>query len=244
MGLGSYDDAIMSGPWAQWGRGFFSPYISPPLIRARFLGANQGTEGAKGLVENSNRQNWATKASINAFSKGVPLLAVCSAVIIARRFVNRSGMHVALNEGSLGFLPLHCGALRAPPINTPCCAFSSLLPHPLFKFSLYQAHILKAFSSPSLRSSSLLRASSKFLLLPSSSYFVFFPYYRNHNFRGHFLLNNGLFSSFVLRGFFGHIQGRVWCSQGCKYRLLSSGQYRNPKASWNQYSFLPSYVNP
>ena len=82
MRLGPCYDAIMSGPWAEWGWGFFSPYISPPLIRAQFLGANQGTQGAKGLAENSNKQNWAAEASINALSKGVPLLAVRSAVII------------------------------------------------------------------------------------------------------------------------------------------------------------------
>ena len=54
----------------------------PPLIHAQFLGANQGTQRAKGLAENSNEQNWAAEASINALSKGVPLLAVRLAVII------------------------------------------------------------------------------------------------------------------------------------------------------------------
>ena len=82
MRLGPCDDAIMSGPWAQWGWGFFGPYNSPPLIRAQFSGVNQGTQGAKGLTENSNGQNWAVEASINALSKGVPLLAVRLAAII------------------------------------------------------------------------------------------------------------------------------------------------------------------
>ena len=206
MRLGPYYDAIMSGSWAQWGWGFFSPYISPPLIRVQSLRANQGTQGAKGLAKNSNGQNWAAEASINALSKGVPLLAIRSAVIIVWRFANRSDTRVALNKGSLGFPPRHCGVLRTSPINIPCCAFSSLLPHLLFKFSLCRAYIFKAFSSPSLKSSSLLRAPSKFLVPPSSSCFVLFPYRHNHNFRDHFFfLNNGLFSSFVLRGFFGHI---------------------------------------
>ena len=72
----------MSEPWAQWAWGFFGPYISPPLIRAQFSGANQGTQRAKGLAENSNRQNWAVEACINVLSKGVPRLAVHLAVII------------------------------------------------------------------------------------------------------------------------------------------------------------------
>ena len=82
MRHGSCDDAILFGHWAQWGRGFFGPYISPPLIRAQFSGVNQGTQETKGLAENSNGQNWAVEVSINALSKGVPLLAVRLAVII------------------------------------------------------------------------------------------------------------------------------------------------------------------
>ena len=150
MRLGPCGDAIMFGPWAQWGWGFFGPYNSTPLIRARFLGTNQGTQRAKGLVENSNGQNWVVEASINALSKSVPFLAVRSTVIIIWQFANRNGTSVALNEGLLGFLPLHWEVLCALPIYTPCCAFSSLLPHSLFKFSLCRAHILKAFLSPSL----------------------------------------------------------------------------------------------
>ena len=65
------------------------------------------------------------------------------AVIIVWQFVNQSGMSVALNEGSLGFPPLRCEALRAPPIYTSCYAFSLLFPSLLFKFSLCQAYILK-----------------------------------------------------------------------------------------------------
>ena len=75
-------DAIMSGPWAQWGWGFFGPYNSSLLIRARFLGTNKGTRRAKGLAKNSNGKNWVVEASINALSKGVPFLAVRLAVII------------------------------------------------------------------------------------------------------------------------------------------------------------------
>ena len=113
--FGPCDDAIMFGPWAQWGRGFFDPYIRPPLIRAQFSEANQGTQETKGLAENSNGQNWVVEAPINALSKDVLLLAVHSAIIIVWRFVCRSGTRVALNEGSLGFLPLRCGVLRTFP---------------------------------------------------------------------------------------------------------------------------------
>ena len=82
MRLGPCDDAVMFRPWAQWGWGFFGPYISPPLIRAQFSRANQGTQETKGLAENSNGQNWAVEAPIHALSKGVLLLVVHSAVII------------------------------------------------------------------------------------------------------------------------------------------------------------------
>ena len=155
---------------------------------------------------------------------------------------------VTLNEGSLGFPAFSLWSVTCPSYKySLLCLFLTFASFALQIFTLSSTHPFPpccAFSSPSLRSSSLLRAPSKFLLLPSSSCFVFFPYRRNHNFRGHFLLNNGLFLSFVLRGFFGHIQDCVWCSQGCGYRLLSSGRYRNPQALWNQYNFLPSYVNP
>ena len=115
MRLGSCDDAILFRLWAQWGWGFFSLFISPPLIRAQFSGVNQGTQETKGLAENSNGQNRAIEVSINALSKGVLLLAIRSAVISLWRFVNRSGMHVALNEGLLGIPPLRCGVLRTFP---------------------------------------------------------------------------------------------------------------------------------
>ena len=82
MRLGSCDDAVMFRPWAQWGWGFFGRYISPPLIRAQFSRANQGTQETKGLAENSNGQNWAVEVPIHALSKGVLLLVVHSAVII------------------------------------------------------------------------------------------------------------------------------------------------------------------
>ena len=50
------DDAIMFGPKAQKkGQGIFGPYISPPLIRARFLGTNQRTQETESLAEKSNR---------------------------------------------------------------------------------------------------------------------------------------------------------------------------------------------
>ena len=57
--------------------------------------------------------------------------------------MNRNGMNMALNEGSLGFSPLRCEALHAPPIYSSYCAFSLLFLSSLFKFSLYRAHILK-----------------------------------------------------------------------------------------------------
>ena len=66
----------------QVGLGILVPYISPPLICARFSRVNQRIEGAKGLADNSNRQNRVAEASINALSKGVPLLVVRSFVII------------------------------------------------------------------------------------------------------------------------------------------------------------------
>ena len=69
-------------------------------------------------------------------------------------------------------MPLHCEVLCTPSIYTPCCAFSSLLPYSLFKFSLCRAHILKAFSTPSPWSPSLLRApvSFSFFLLALFSF--------------------------------------------------------------------------
>ena len=112
------------------------------------------------------------EAFINALLKGVPFLAVSLAVIIVWRFANQSGTNVALNKGSLGFMPLHCEVLCAPSIYTPCCAFSSLLPYLLFEFSLCQAHILKALSSHSPWSPSFLRAlvSFSFFLLALFSF--------------------------------------------------------------------------
>ena len=56
MRPGPCDDAIMFGPMAQKkGQGIFGPYISPPLIRARFLGTNQRTQETESLAEKSNR---------------------------------------------------------------------------------------------------------------------------------------------------------------------------------------------
>ena len=133
---------------------------------------NQGTQRVKCLAENSNGQNWVVEASINALLKGAPFLAIHLAVIIVWRFTNRSDTSVALNEGLLGLPPLHCEALCALLIYTSCCAFSSLLPYSFFKFSLCRAHILKAFSTPSLWSPSLLRApvSFSFFLLALFSF--------------------------------------------------------------------------
>ena len=72
----------------------------------------------------------------------------------------------------MGFSPLRCEALCAPPINTTSCAFSLLFPSSLFKFSLCQAHILKAYSTSSLWSPSLHRApvSFSFFLLALFSF--------------------------------------------------------------------------
>ena len=57
-------------------------HISPPLIRARLSGMNQGIRGTKSYPRSSTGRHWAVKVPINASSKGALHLTVRSAVII------------------------------------------------------------------------------------------------------------------------------------------------------------------